>query len=444
MREPLVDADVVAPPVDARAASHFFAGGGRGQALDQLEHLATWSRSIIMLTGPLGAGKTTLVARILSHIRLRNRTTIVEPPVGFLSNGEELLRHLLAGLSARAPEDADIATLKAMVVQNAIADSASDRSTLLVLDDAHELSVDVLRTIVDIVDEAKDSRAINVLLAGESSLSAHLEKAVGSKNLPYELKLKPLSTTEIKAFLLEKLGDETNRLDNTEVQNIARRSGGWPGAVLSEAGKELKKLDRKRGFPLVHLVWTSALVISLIALVLLQDEKPPERVSENLNLPGQTEQPTDDDLVVADDDTNSRVPVSVIRAPVTNNTTESAVPNDSTPSQASSEPTPPPKPAPTLRVHADTEWARSQAPNHFTIQLIGVSALASARQFIAEHDAKNLQVVRTQRGGQDWYLVVHGSFASRSEAQAAMPNLPSSDGTKPWVRTFEGIQSDLP
>ena len=41
----------------------FFQGGDRQSRLDQLRHLTQWSRSVMLVTGPQGVGKTMLARR---------------------------------------------------------------------------------------------------------------------------------------------------------------------------------------------------------------------------------------------------------------------------------------------------------------------------------------------------------------------------------------------
>lgn len=266
----------------------FFDGGGRGQVLDQLGHLAAWARSLVMLTAPLGGGKTLLLDRVVAQVEQRGNTNIVRPPVGFLSTGHELLRHVAADLGAHVPEQIDAAGLQQLVLQQVFSEVADDRSTLLVLDDAHELSADVLRTVAQLVDDARSSRGLNVLITGEASLPDQMAKATPARENWHEIRLRPLPLQEVRQFLRAYRPDAFASLDAVGVQTIAKRSGGWPGRILNQVDGEVSRQKRFRGrFPLVHLLWLGAMAAALTVVLMMQyraNNKPKVQVATDASV----------------------------------------------------------------------------------------------------------------------------------------------------------------
>lgn len=242
----------------------FYRGAGRGEVLDQLTHLASWARSLVMLTGPDGAGKTLLLEQVIERVTQTGQSIIVRPPVGFLSTGHELLRHVAADLGVKITDGLDEAGLQRVAMQHIVAELANERSTLLVLDDAHELSADVLRAVARLVDEAKDSRGLNVLLVGEASLPEQLRKATPARENWHEIRLRPFALNDIRSFLRQRLPQSAAGLDAAGMNALARKTGGWPGRVLGVFdGQPRKRRIWPRRIPLVHvgllLVLTAAL-----------------------------------------------------------------------------------------------------------------------------------------------------------------------------------------
>ncbi len=272
----------------------FYRGAGRGDVLDQLTHLAAWARSLVMLTGPLGAGKTVLLEEVVSRVGQSGRTIIVRPPVGFLSTGHELLRHVVADLGEKVADGLDEAALRRLVMQHIVGELANDRSTLLLLDDAHELSADVLRTIASLVDEARDSRALNVLVAGEPSLPEQLRKATPARDNWHEIKLRPFALNDVRVFLRQRLPQSAASLDAAGMQALARKTSGWPGGILAAFdGQPRRRAIFSRRIPLLHVASLLALAVALGVMLWLQqqpdDEAPPlasTTTVETLALPG--------------------------------------------------------------------------------------------------------------------------------------------------------------
>ena len=296
----------------------FFRGAGRGEVLDQLTHLAAWARSLVMLTGPDGAGKTLLLEQVIERVTEGGRSIIVRPPVGFLSTGHELLRHVTADLGVKVTDGLDAAGLQRVAMQHIVAALANERSTLLVLDDAHELSADVLRAVARLVDEAKDSRGLNVLLAGEPSLPEQLRKATPARENWHEIRLRPFALNDIRSFLRQRLPQSAAGLDAAGMNALARKTGGWPGRVLAVFdGQPRKRRIWPRRIPLVHVGLLLVLTAALGTAVWFQQSSDspaatpaadrPQTQVETLALPNSGTQPGAGRVVVATNGSGARM-----------------------------------------------------------------------------------------------------------------------------------------
>lgn len=86
-------------------------------------------------------------------------------------------------------------------------------------------------------------------------------------------------------------------------------------------------------------------------------------------------------------------------------------------------------------------WSAAQ----FTIQILGVSNLKSAQEFVGSQTNKSdLLIFETRRAGKKWYVVVTGHYASNAEARSAITGLPVKQRESgPWPRQVKGIQQEI-
>lgn len=99
----------------------------------------------------------------------------------------------------------------------------------------------------------------------------------------------------------------------------------------------------------------------------------------------------------------------------------------------------------TSRFTADEKTILAWSSNQFTIQLIGVSSLKAAKEFVSEQtNASDLLIFKTRRAGKDWFVVVTGHYASNAKARAAILQLPAAQREAgPWPRHIKIIQDEI-
>jgi DamX protein len=104
-----------------------------------------------------------------------------------------------------------------------------------------------------------------------------------------------------------------------------------------------------------------------------------------------------------------------------------------------------PAPRPSAGIQAgsrDARWVMAQPAAAFTIQLVTLSTSERAVQYVAgQPDPGQFAIYRLQRDGRILHVVLYGSFATREQAEAAVPLLPATIGAvQPWIRTFAQVQ----
>ncbi len=93
----------------------------------------------------------------------------------------------------------------------------------------------------------------------------------------------------------------------------------------------------------------------------------------------------------------------------------------------------------------DTTWVRSQAADHYTIQVLGTESEAQLRQQIERNKLQNdVAYYKRSRDGNTWYSLIYGSYASRAAAESAAKTLPPVlRNNQPWIRKIGDIQASL-
>lgn len=109
-------------------------------------------------------------------------------------------------------------------------------------------------------------------------------------------------------------------------------------------------------------------------------------------------------------------------------------------------PTTTPTPAPAMTAAAGSAgqggWYLGQPVAQFTLQLLGTSSEATARQYA--NAGSDYHYFRKIHNGQPLYVVTYGRFSSADAAKAAIRELPANlQAGKPWPRSFASIQQEI-
>ena len=89
------------------------------------------------------------------------------------------------------------------------------------------------------------------------------------------------------------------------------------------------------------------------------------------------------------------------------------------------------------------DWIRDQSAEHFTIQLLATPNQSSARALAKRPDLASRKTgwFIFLREGDAWFAVIHGAFATREAAKAALATLPADlRETPPWIRRFGDVK----
>lgn len=191
------------------------------------------SAGFTVVTGEIGAGKTTLVRRLLRNVGPKMT-------VGLISNSpqgrEELLQWIL--MSLQQPFDGSYATLFNKLQIYLRGQYANNRRTVLIIDEAQNLepeALEHLRMLSNI--NADKSQFLQLILLGQPQLRDLLvapKLQQFAQRISSDFHLTALSPDEVAkyiAFRLASVGAKTTIFSKEACDKIAAASGGIPRIV---------------------------------------------------------------------------------------------------------------------------------------------------------------------------------------------------------------------
>src|ERR1700728_4935414 len=170
-------------------------------ALTMLEYGLESQAAFSLLTGGVGSGKPTLVRKLLRQ--LGDQVT-----VGLISNTHGRFKSIhgwaLSALGIAPKDDSDIAVYEALV-DAFVREYARGRRTLLIFDEAQNLSIEVLEELrlLSNVNSEKDL-VLQILLVGQPELRDKLsrpELKQFAQRVSVDFHLRPLDRHETHAYI---------------------------------------------------------------------------------------------------------------------------------------------------------------------------------------------------------------------------------------------------
>ena len=222
----------------------FFGSTGHSRAISHLIYGLSQEEGFIVVTGEVGAGKTTLVEQLWAQ--LDRATYVMGRIVTTLVSGDDLLRLAVGSLGVEE-STGDKATLLRRYEQTVRAHRAAGRRCLLVVDEVQNLQLGALEELRMLSNITIDGRAsLQTILLGQPQFRAML----GGKELEQlrqrvlaSYHLGPLSEQETRAYVEHRLRTvgwrDDPRWTDDAFAALFRQTGGLPRRINTLCGRVL-------------------------------------------------------------------------------------------------------------------------------------------------------------------------------------------------------------
>jgi len=440
----------------------------RGRQLDTLLHLSHFSDHLVLISAPSGAGKTTFIEQFL---RVQpTQACIVHLALQEPVTAPWIVRQLAQQLPLQLPSDA---SLKASIVAiQALAQELKLQKEvlLIVVDDAQWLDEDALDLLANLLPRSAkvDSRP-HVILCADHSVVERIETpqfAELRQDRFYHLVLAPFSQEESADYLrqrLQRIGIN-HGLAPIQLLQLHQLAKGNPGYLNMLANKALNKggFVQQAGLPLLHIAATIVVVCILAGIWLInyvsasadgqrRVEPAPVVIQPILVAPMAQALPPLEPIELSPAPRNVTlepkpelkplsIPLSkpvpqVVQAPETQAAALITLPVLEAWPKATSKTRQPYSYGAVLNLPSD----------HYSLQILGARLETTLEAFVAD---KNIMqphyAIKLVRGGEPWYMLLVGDYASSSEAKDAISSLPIAlQNQQPWARPVLKIQQQI-
>ncbi|MDP2324053.1 MAG: AAA family ATPase, partial [Gammaproteobacteria bacterium] len=193
------------------------------------------SEAIVMISGDIGTGKTMAIQSFLSHLGDRYLSALI---TNTCVDGRELLKLILDDLGVPVEARADKSDLLIAFKKFLIAEGKEGRRFVIVVDEAQNLSREVLEEIRQLTNLGQgEEQPVQIILVGQPELEVNIARpdlAQLKQRIRVHYKLAPLTRRELEEYVdhrIEVAGGRPGTFSARALDRIYQMSGGVPRVV---------------------------------------------------------------------------------------------------------------------------------------------------------------------------------------------------------------------
>ncbi len=267
--------------------------------LNKLLHLAPYSE-VLLLLGEPAVGRTSLLNAFVQRAATTWRISFVTATA--LMDGVAFLRQIGRGFDHDLDKVESTTDLLWELDRYMQALGRSGRRAIIIVDDAHLLTDDVIMLTEKILHDERTDNSVSLIMSMRKDQANKLDRfALLKERLAYTLVLEPFSQKEVDGYLRHRMtaaAPQLNELLSPElVADIHRKSGGMPEEINALAHGILTKKGKSsapsgKGGSALKLVALAVAAVVIGGVLYFQDE-----INQLFAVPAESEQATGDMLI---------------------------------------------------------------------------------------------------------------------------------------------------
>ena len=418
----------------------FFPGGNRGPILDALVYAITQGEGIVKVTGEVGSGKTMLCRMLETHLPDTVETVYLANPS--VAPGE-ILHAIAFDLHLEAPREASRLQVMQLLQEYLVQRHAEGRQVVIFVEEAQATPVATLEEIRLLSNlETQHHKLLQIVLFGQPELDETLAEPnirQLKERITHSFRLDPLNAGDIRAYLnfrMRQAGYKGPELFSVgAVREIARASLGLTRRINIIADKALLAAYTEQ----THEITPRHVLVAAKDAEFI-DFVPRRLWGVGLAALGVLALGVGIGLAISTWRNVAPVPVQAalkstpIVAPAAIPATLNTEPQDII----------------RARLSATEQWLAKAKPETLGIhiQLLGALDPKRLENYLQELakviDIQQVFVYRTRAGGKPAFSVIYGSYPDRSQANAALEQLPARlRAQQPYLRTVHGMRAEI-
>ena len=216
--------------------SYFYLSNQHRDALTHLRHALEGAPGVVLLTGEIGAGKTTVCRRMLADLPSAVNVALIYNP---RLTPQELLETLCQEFGIPGAVDgASPDELARRVVDHVAAAGRAGQTSLLIIDEAQNLSSEVLEQLRRLLVAKRGERqTLHIVLIGQPELNeilAQQQNARFNEAISVRFHLGPLERSDVEGYVRHRLsiaGGKKQLFPRHLMQRLHRMSQGIPRVI---------------------------------------------------------------------------------------------------------------------------------------------------------------------------------------------------------------------
>lgn len=206
------------------------------EALAHLLYGVTRPGGFVLITGEIGTGKTTVCRSLFLEIPEKTDIALIVNPK---LNPDDMLISICDELDISYPEYLlSFKTYLNKLNERLIESHAKGRNTILIVDEAQNLSTDALETIRVLTNlETDEQKLLQIILIGQPELKRRLnspELEQLNQRITARFHLQALTKQEMKAYIMHRLevaGSDPDLFSQSNIDYIYRKTKGVPRLI---------------------------------------------------------------------------------------------------------------------------------------------------------------------------------------------------------------------